>query len=253
MDSGNLSCATTSSDAPAGQVAGKLPAAVLWDLDGTLIDSDPYWVRAERSLLESCGGVWDDALAEQMQGAALPVVCALLRERGVDMTDERMSRIMTDDVMRMERAHLPWAEGVRDLLAELAAASVPSVLATGSPRPLVDNVLAHAPAGAFVASISGDDDVPHKPDPRAYLTAARLAGVIGDSDAGLAAGSDVVRAAMRRCVVFEDSLPGLTAAHASGAYVVRVTGYARNDIADAGLFDRSITDYRGLRPVDLLP
>lgn len=250
------------SECAAGGVAG-LPTAVFWDLDGTLIDSDPYWVCAERALLERCGGEWDDALAEAMQGAALPVIIRLLRERGVDLPDEVIIFTLTDQVMCMERERLPWIEGACELLAELAEACVPSVLVTGSPRPIVDNVLAHAPAGSFVGVISGDDDVPHKPDPAPYLAAARIAVTAkserevrddGCRGEGVSTGNASIppRDLMRRCVIFEDSLPGLAAAHASGGYVIAVTGHARVPVAGCGHYDRMISDYRGLRPSDLI-
>ncbi|NEG88827.1 HAD hydrolase-like protein [Bifidobacterium aerophilum] len=240
-----------------------MPAAVFWDLDGTLIDSDPYWVRAERALLERCGGAWDDALAEAMQGAALPMIIRLLRERGVDLPDEVIVSTLTDQVMCMERERLPWIEGACELLAELAEACVPSVLVTGSPRPIVDNVLAHAPAGSFVGAISGDDDVPHKPDPAPYLAAARIAVTAGSEHRmrdsgrhgeGVSTGNASIpsRDLMRRCVIFEDSLPGLAAARASGGYVIAVTGHARVPVAGCGRYDRMIRDYRGLRPSDLI-
>ncbi|KAB7787029.1 HAD family hydrolase [Bifidobacterium cebidarum] len=213
------------------------PKAVLWDLDGTLIDSDPYWVAAERALLESYGGIWDEVLAEAMQGASLPVLTRLLRERGVTLPADEMVRRLTDEVMRMESEHLPWVEGARELLSRLAAAGIPSVLVTGSPRIIADNVLRQAPTGAFIGAISGGDDLPPKPSPEPYVQAARMAG-IDSMDAQ----------AMRQCVVFEDSLPGLTAAHASGAYVVAVTGHARVDVTGCGLYDFAIRDYREWNP-----
>ncbi|MBT1175699.1 HAD family phosphatase [Bifidobacterium sp. LC6] len=212
----------------AAQVVHK-SKAVLWDLDGTLIDSDPYWVTAERALLESYGGTWNDALAEAMQGASLPVLTRLLRERGVALPADEIVQVLTDEVMRMESEHLPWVEGAQELLTQLAAAAIPSVLVTGSPRVIADNVLRQAPAGAFIGAISGSDGLPPKPSPEPYLSAARMADVT-----------------MRDCVIFEDSLPGLTAAHASGAVVVAVTGHARADVTGCGLYDYVIRDYREL-------
>ena len=211
-----------------------LPKAVFWDLDGTLIDSDPYWVDAERSLLESYGGMWDDDLANAMQGAAFSVIIRLLSERGVTLSDTDMRTRLTDDVLAMERKRLPWIEGVLPLLEALTAASVPSVLVTGSPRAIVENVIAHAPTGAFVDYICGDDAVTPKPDPSPYRLAACKAGLRDDTSA------------MKQCLIFEDSLPGQTAARASGATVCAVTGHARVVVNDDQLHDHSIVDYRGL-------
>lgn len=210
--------------------------AVMWDLDGTLIDSDPYWVHAERVLLESFGGVWSEALAESMQGAAFPEMTRLLRERGVVLAPNEIAQLLTDEVMRMELTHLPWMAGARDLLAKLVASAIPSVLVTGSPRAIVDNVIVQAPVGAFVGSISGDDGIAPKPSPEPYRHAARLAGVDPDDSFQ-----------MNRCLIFEDSLPGLTAARAAGATVIAVTGHARVDITGhQELYDLAIRDYRGL-------
>lgn len=213
-----------------------VPKAVFWDLDGTLIDSDPYWVTAERALLESYGGTWDDDLADAMQGAAFPVIVRLLTERGVTLAPSEIRAQLTDEVLAMERARLPWIEGVRSLLEALAGAQVPSVLVTGSPRTIVENVVAQAPAGAFVDYICGDDDVAHKPDPAPYFLAARKVGLTDSASA-----QD-----MRQCLIFEDSLPGLRAARASGAVVCAVTGHARVEVGEDGLYDHRIVDYRGL-------
>lgn len=231
--------------------------AVFWDLDGTLIDSDPYWVQAERSMLEGHGGVWSEALAEALQGSSFPTTMRLLHEHGLneELSDETAVAQMTAEVLAMEQACLPWVAGARELLTELAAVGIPSVLVTGSPRPIVDNVLAHAPAGAFVASISGDDPVEHKPSPQPYRAAARLAGVLpAVSDASIGDASVDNASPMRQCIIFEDSLPGLTAARAAGATVVAVSGQARVRVTDdpalRGLYDYTISDYREIRLSD---
>ncbi|MBU8984012.1 HAD family hydrolase [Bifidobacterium bifidum] len=213
--------------------------AVFFDLDGTLIDSDPYWARSQETLVRSCGGEWSDALADALQGAAFPETVRLLRGAGVDWDGDAIVRHLSDEVLRMEKEHLPWIEGVRDVLSGLAAAHVPAVLVTGSPREIVENVMTQAPKGAFVGYVCGNDDVTPKPDPAPYWRAASMVGLPADvSGAG-------------QCLVFEDSKPGLTAAQASGATVVAVTGHARVDMSDSGLCDEAIVDYRGLTIADL--
>lgn len=119
--------------------------AVFFDLDGTLIDSDPYWVRSQETLVRSCGGEWSDTLADALQGAAFPETVRLLRGAGVDWDGDAIVRHLSDEVLRMEKERLPWIEGVRDVLSGLAAAHVPAVLVTGSPREIVENVMAQAP------------------------------------------------------------------------------------------------------------
>lgn len=84
--------------------------AVFFDLDGTLIDSDPYWVRSQETLVRSCGGEWSDALADALQGAAFPETVRLLRGAGVDWDGDAIVRHLSDEVLRMEKERLPWIE-----------------------------------------------------------------------------------------------------------------------------------------------
>ncbi|MCW0930221.1 HAD family hydrolase, partial [Streptococcus anginosus] len=89
---------------------------------------------------------------------------------------------------------------------------------TSSPEKMARNVKEQAPEGAFMAYVCDNDDVPHKPSPEPYLLAARTMGV------------DI-----KDCLIFEDSVPGLTAAAASGASWVSVTGYSSIDARERGL------------------
>ncbi|PLS29322.1 HAD family hydrolase [Bifidobacterium parmae] len=197
--------------------------AVLWDLDGTLVDSDPMWVEAERRCAERHGVAWSDALSRAMTAAPLPVCARVLREAGVGESAETVIRGLVADVTAMYEAgagsgadrgaggsSIPWTPGAWDLMLALRAASVPSVLVTGSPRSLGERVIAAAPAGVFAGLVAGDDGLAHKPDPAPYLAGARLAG-----------------ADPRYCLVFEDSAGGLTAALAAGAQAVGVEACAR--------------------------
>ncbi|KFI98701.1 HAD family hydrolase [Bifidobacterium stellenboschense] len=194
--------------------------AVLWDLDGTLVDSDPMWVEAERRCAERHGVAWSDALSRAMTAAPLPVCARVLREAGVGESADAVIRGLVADVTAMYEAgagrgagngaSIPWTPGAGDLMLALRAASVPSVLVTGSPRSLGERVIAAAPAGVFAGLVAGDDGLAHKPDPAPYLAGARLAG-----------------ADPRDCLVFEDSAGGLTAALAAGAHAVGVEACAR--------------------------
>ncbi|PST46780.1 hypothetical protein CPA40_03720 [Bifidobacterium callitrichos] len=196
---------------------GFTPQAVLWDLDGTLVDSDPMWVAAERQCAERHGVTWNDALSRAMTAAPLPVCAQVLREAGVRLDADRIIRELIDDVtVRYEAgagSHatgVPWAPGAWAMMLALCGAGIPSVLVTGSPRSLGERVIAAAPAGTFVGLVAGDDGLAHKPDPAPYLAGARLAGVDP-----------------RDCLVFEDSASGLTAALAAGAQAVGVEACAR--------------------------
>lgn len=195
-----------SQDVPAGQAelpAEALPAAVLWDMDGTLIDTEPYWMSAEIELVEAHGGVWtrEDALA--MVGSSMEVCARTLRARGVALPDEEISGFLNARVGAGVAAGIPWQPGARELLDALVDAGVPLALVTSSFAVLADP-FARA-AGVFDVVVSGDEVAHPKPHPEPYLTAAARLGV------------DV-----RRCVAVEDSRSGVASAHASGARVLAV-------------------------------
>lgn len=211
-----------------------LPAAVFWDMDGTLIDSDPYWLLAEQEVMEQHGGTWDEDLPRLMQGASLPYCSHLMHERGVNLPENEIADLMVGIVVEREREQLPWTAGVVSLLEKLAEAGIPSVLVTGSPRWMARNAVSKAPRGAFVGYVCGEDDLAHKPDPAPYTRAAEIARV------------DIANA-----LIFEDSLPGLTSAANSGGVTVAVTRYSREDVSNTGLFSSSIYDYEGLGLDDL--
>lgn len=216
------------------------PQAVLWDMDGTLIDSDPYWLQAERETVIRAGGRWDDAVAQRLQGASLPVCAAILRDCGVTTPQDELIAGLVSAVREREMTELPWLPGAMTLLSELAAAAVPSVLVTGSPRAMAANVIAHAPAGAFVGYVCGENDLPHKPNPAPYLKAVDIASQTTGTSVDIT-----------RCVAFEDSRPGLVAAAAAGAATVAVTRCARVLPDSDGPQTSCIRDYDGLTVNDL--
>lgn len=180
-----------------------MPAAVLWDMDGTLIDTEPYWMSAETELVEAHGGVWtrEDALA--MVGSSMAVCARTLRSRGVALPDEEISGFLNARVAAGVAAGIPWQPGARELLDALVAADVPLALVTSSFAELAEP-FARA-VGVFDVVVSGDEVTHPKPHPEPYLTAAARLGV------------DV-----RECVAVEDSRSGVASAHASGARVLAV-------------------------------
>src|SRR5690348_7953380 len=93
--------------------------AVLFDMDGTIVDTEPYWIAAEYALVESFGGTWTDALALSLVGNALPKSAAILRGHGVDMTPEDIIERLTTEVIAACETALPWRPGARELLAAL--------------------------------------------------------------------------------------------------------------------------------------
>jgi len=182
---------------------GSLPAAVLWDMDGTLIDSEPYWMSAETELVEAHGGVWtrQDALA--MIGKSMSVCTVALRSRGVDLPDDAIRDFLHERVAAGVASAVPWQAGAQDLLSALVAARVPLALVTSSFSVLADPFARMA--GVFDVVVSGDEVRHPKPHPEPYLTAAERLGV----DIG-------------RCVAIEDSPSGLASAGTAGARVIAV-------------------------------
>jgi HAD superfamily hydrolase (TIGR01509 family) len=155
-----------------------LPAAVLWDLDGTLVDTEPYWVAAEFDLVHAHGGSWSREHAMELVGNDLIVSGRYLREHGgVDLEPAQIVEDLLDRVVAQVEEQVPWRSGARELLADLRANQVRCALVTMSYRRLVEPILAGLPEDSFEAVVTGDAVTRGKPDPEAYLTAAALLGV----------------------------------------------------------------------------
>ncbi|MEA5454424.1 HAD family hydrolase [Sinomonas sp. JGH33] len=177
--------------------------AVLWDMDGTLVDTEPYWIIAEHELVDSFGGTWGHEQAMRLVGQALPTSARILQEAGVLMGVREIIDSLTARVIEQLGAAVPWRPGARDLLTALSEAGVACALVTMSERPMVERILEHLPAGTFSAVVTGDAVTHGKPNPEPYLKALELL------EAGLPSLSD------SECVAIEDSLPGATSAVAA--------------------------------------
>jgi HAD superfamily hydrolase (TIGR01509 family) len=182
-----------------------LPAAVLWDLDGTLVDTEPAWIEAEHRLAAEHGVEWTEEDGEAMVGSALPRAAAIMQERGVDLPADQIIDRLERGVFEIIGAHVPWQPGALELLTELRDEGVKCALVTMSFRAMADRIVAGAPTGVFAAVVAGDEVTHGKPHPEPYLRAAEL-----------------LRVDIRRCVAIEDSPTGLAAAEASGARVVAI-------------------------------
>ncbi|MBK7723254.1 MAG: HAD family phosphatase [Austwickia sp.] len=187
------------SDAPSGDC--RWPAAVLWDLDGTLVDTEHYWWDAEKELVAAYGGQWTDADAAALVGCALLDSAAVMRAKaGLPLSEPDIVDALLAGVIRRIREHLPFRPGVRELLTELRADGVPLALVTMSWTDLAAAVLESLPPGTFDVVVTGDQVQRGKPHPEPYLTAAARLGLpLGD------------------CLAIEDSTNGMLSAHAAGA------------------------------------
>ncbi len=184
--------------------------AVLWDMDGTIVDTEPYWIQAEKDLVAAYGGSWTDSDAEAMVGQALTYGAGMLQNAGVPLTIREIIDRLISQVTANVRAQIPWRPGARELLAELLEAGIPCVLVTMSEPVLANEVCRQLPAGTFEFVVTGDMVQQGKPHPEPYeLAFERLSALVPDL-------------AKDRVVAVEDSLPGVTSAGAAGLVTLGV-------------------------------
>lgn len=185
--------------------ANRYPSALLWDLDGTIVDSEDYWIQAEVELAESHGGFWthEDGMIQVGQG--LPVTAAALQARGVKLGIQEIIDFLAMRVGELLEGEVPWRPGALEMLQAASSAGLPQAMVTMSVHSIAQRVAQRVPGVTFDLLITGDR-VPHqKPHPAAYEMAA----------AGLGfAPSD--------CLAFEDSPSGMRSAHDSGAALIGV-------------------------------
>ena len=190
----------------ADSLDGDHPAAVLWDMDGTLVDTEPYWIAEERALVELHGGVWTDEHAYQLVGNDLMVSAQYIIDHApVPLTPVEVVHELLGGVVRRVSEHVPWRPGAWELLEALGEAGVPCALVTMSWRSLADVFVTSLPAGTFAAVVTGDEVAHGKPHPEPYRAAARALGV-----------------ELQDCVAIEDSPPGVTSAVAAGVPTIAV-------------------------------
>jgi HAD superfamily hydrolase (TIGR01509 family) len=194
-------------------------AAVLWDMDGLLVDSEPLWTVAEQELADRLGGTFTPELKALIVGTRLDVAVPLfLTHLGHPASPEAVQEAaawLLARVVELFAQPIDLQPGAVALLAELDAAGVPQALVSSSYRVLVDAVLAHG-VGPFALTVAGDEVGRGKPHPEPYLTAAARLGVDP-----------------RRCVVLEDSPAGVASGEAAGCAVVAVPSLAEVVLSEA--------------------
>jgi HAD superfamily hydrolase (TIGR01509 family) len=187
----------------------RAPAAVLWDMDGTLVDTEPYWIASEFELAERYGGEWTRQHALNIVGKDLLDAARYMQEHArIDVPAERIVEEMLDGVVARVKLEVPWRPGARTLLETLRSAGVPCALVTMSYRRFVDPILDQLHPEAFQAIVTGDMLERGKPHPDPYLTAAAALGV-----------------AARECLAIEDSPTGAMSAEAAGCSVLVVPNH----------------------------
>jgi HAD superfamily hydrolase (TIGR01509 family) len=210
------------------------PAAVLWDMDGTLVDTEPYWIEAEFGLAARYGGTWSLEHALQLVGNDLLESGRYIRTHmGIDLAPEQIVEELLDGVIAGVRREVPWRPGALDLLAALRAESIPCALVTMSYQRFVAPVLAGLPDSSFRVVVTGDNVSRGKPHPEPYLEAARLLGVAPED-----------------CVAIEDSETGTRSAEEAGCGVLVVPHHVPVEPGERRHFRDSLV---GLGPADLAP
>jgi HAD superfamily hydrolase (TIGR01509 family) len=180
--------------------------AVLFDMDGLLVDSEPLWFETERVVMARMGSDWTDADQEHLIGGSLPrSVGYMLGKAARPVAPEVLAHWMVDGMARLIRERgVPFKPGAERLLAEVAAAGVPSALVTSAERVIMAAIL--EVTGIRVTVTVCAEDVSHsKPDPEPYQRAAKLLG----TDPGC-------------CVALDDSPSGVASAEAAGCVVIAV-------------------------------
>lgn len=180
--------------------------AVFFDMDGLLVDSEPEWLLSEIEVTKPYGYTWLDSDQVACLGGPLSKVGRYMFDRcgGAESPEFFTQSLIETQVARM-RGNTPTMPGALDLVRDLQSNGVKTALVSASPRNIVDAVLDNLGHDLFPFSISSDDVVNTKPNPESYLKAAELS-----------------KSEISNCLVFEDSLTGMNAAIASGAFLVAV-------------------------------
>jgi HAD superfamily hydrolase (TIGR01509 family) len=181
-------------------------SAILFDMDGTLVDTEPMWLASETELMARYGYTWTHEDQAHCLGGPLDRVGRYMFELagGVESPE-----CFTDALISLTEHHLRdgagLMEGAQELMALCEELSLPMALVSASPRVIVDAVLENLKGHNFAVSVSSDDVTRAKPDPEGYLAAATFLDV-----------------AIEDCLILEDSATGVAAASASGGLVVAI-------------------------------
>ena len=178
-------------------------------MDGTLVDTEPYWIEVEHQLAERHGGTWSQAHALNLVGNDLLASGRYIREHmGIDLSPEQIVEELLDGVVAQVQLAVPWRPGAREQLARVRAAGIPCALVTMSYQRFVAPILASLPAGTFDVVVTGDTVDLGKPHPEPYLRAAAALGVAPED-----------------CLAIEDSDPGATSAESAGCTVLVIPNH----------------------------
>ena len=200
--------------------------AVLFDMDGLLVDTEPLWFETETEVMARLGAPWTKADQENLLGGSMEhTVGYLLAKATRPAPPAEVARWMTDGMLRRAAAgRVITRPGALELIAEVAAAGIPHALVTGSEREFTEAVL-KSTGLTFTVTVTGDDVARPKPDPEPYRLAAKL-----------------LDAEPENCVALEDSPNGVTSATEAGCRVVAVPSLTPIPKAPSRLVVPSLSD-----------
>ncbi len=180
--------------------------AVIFDMDGILVDTEGIWERVRRAFVADHGGRYHDGVTRDLMGMSAPEWSGYIRAKlGVPLTDAEINAGIVDGVSSAMRERLPLYPGAVETVRALAA-RVPVAVASSSNRSLIDLVVRESGlADVFATTVSSEEVARGKPAPDVYLRAAELLGFAPET-----------------CAAIEDSSNGLRAARAAGMFVVAV-------------------------------
>ncbi|WP_276514502.1 HAD family hydrolase [Nocardia huaxiensis] len=183
--------------------------AVLWDMDGTLLDSEKLWDIAVRELAGELGREMTDEIRHALIGASGPNALRIMFEGlALDPTPEAIADAghwLEARVTELFHGPIPWRPGAQDALDIVRSAGIPMALVTNTKRSLTEYALNTLSRDYFSATVCGDEVSHGKPAPDIYLRAAELLEVSPD-----------------RCAAIEDSPTGVLAAETAGCLVLCV-------------------------------
>jgi HAD superfamily hydrolase (TIGR01509 family) len=180
--------------------------AVFFDMDGLMVDSEPEWFLSEIEVTAPFGYTWLEADQIACLGGPLSKVGQYMADKcGQLQSAQYFTQTLIDTQVARMRGNTPTMPGAIELVHELQSHGIKTAMVSASPRNIVDAVLDNLGHDLFPFSISADDVRETKPDPEGYLKAATMSG------------SDI-----SNCLILEDSITGMNAAIASGAYLIGV-------------------------------
>lgn len=187
------------------------PKAVLWDMDGTLIDSEPHWIRSQRELAAKHDAEWTDEDGATLVGLSLSASSQIFKDKlGLPISPDEVTRELTNSVSEGLKQEIVWRPGAKELLKQLRRNGVKTALVTMSLRSMALQVVDAIDFNAFDVVVAGDDVIHGKPHAEPYLKAAALLGVDP-----------------KDCVAFEDSISGILSAEAAGTKAVGIPNVMR--------------------------